>query len=83
STYAASKHALHGYYESLAIENFHNQIFVTMICPGRILTNMSLNAVNADGSQYGKMDEGQKNGIAADVCAHKIIKAIEIRKREI
>jgi len=83
STYAASKHALHGYFESLAIENFNHHIYVTMVCPGKILTNISLNAVNADGTNYGKMDKGQKNGIAVEVCANKIIKAIESKKREI
>lgn len=83
STYSASKHALHGYFESLAIENFKHNIHVTMICPGRILTNISLNAVNGDGSNYGKMDEGQKNGIGVTVCAKKIIKAIEHKKHEI
>ncbi len=83
STYSASKHALHGYFESLAIENLKNNVHVTIICPGRILTNMSINAVNADGSNYGKMDEGQKNGIEVSVCAKKIINAIEKNKREV
>lgn len=83
STYAASKHALHGYFESLAVENFKHNIHVTMICPGRILTNISLNAINGDGSNYGKMDDGQKNGIEVTVCAEKIIKAINKKKREI
>ena len=83
STYAASKHALHGFFESLAIENFKNNIHVTMICPGRILTNISINAINGDGSNYGQMDDGQKNGIAADMCANIIIKAIDQKKREI
>ena len=83
STYAASKHALHGYFESLAIENLKHNVHVTMICPGRILTNISLNAVNADGTNYGRMDEGQKNGIDAIVCAKKIIKAVDQKKREI
>ncbi len=83
SSYAASKHALHGYFESLAIENFKHNIHVTMICPGRILTNISLNAVNADGTNYGKLDKGQKNGIAVEVCADKIIQAIESKKPEI
>ncbi|MFM9944398.1 MAG: SDR family oxidoreductase [Bacteroidia bacterium] len=83
STYAASKHALHGYFESLAIENFKNNVHVTMICPGRILTNISLNAITANGSAQNAMDDGQRYGIPAEVCANIIIKAIAKKKREI
>lgn len=83
STYAASKHALHGYFESLAIENFKHNIHVTMVCPGRILTNISINAVNGDGTNYGKLDEGQKNGVDAVTCAKKIVRAIDRKKREV
>ncbi len=83
STYAASKHALHGYFESLSIENYRNNIHVTMVCPGRILTNISVNALNADGTNYGLMDAGQKNGIDSKVCAMRIIEAVEKRKHEV
>ena len=83
STYAASKHALHGYFESLAIENFKHNIHVTMVCPGRILTNISINAVNGDGTNYGKLDDGQKNGLDAVTCAKKIVRAIDRKKREV
>lgn len=83
STYSASKHALHGYFESLAIENYKHNIHITMVCPGRILTNISINAINGDGSNYGKLDEGQKNGIDAITCAKKIISAVDRKKREV
>ena len=83
STYAASKHALHGYFESLAIENFKNNVFVTLVCPGRVMTNISLNAITADGSSQGLMDEGIRNGIPVNDCAKIIVKAIENKKREI
>jgi len=83
SSYAASKHALHGYFESLAIENFKYNVHVTMICPGRILTNISKNAVSADGKLYGKTDEGQKNGISAEECAIQIVNAVDKKKREV
>ena len=83
STYAASKHALHGYFESLAIENLKHNVHVTMICPGKILTNISVNAINANGTEQGTMDDGQKKGLNVIVCAKKIIKAIDQKKREI
>ncbi len=83
SAYAASKHALHGFFETLQLELKPHQIYTTIICPGRIKTNISLNALNADGSAYGKMDEGQNQGMSSEKCAQKIIDAIYQKKREV
>jgi short-subunit dehydrogenase len=58
-------------------------IFVSVIIPGRILTQISQNAVTKDGSQYGILDEGQANGLTADDAAKRIIKGIAKRKPEI
>jgi short-subunit dehydrogenase len=83
SAYAAAKHALHGYFESLSMEERKNNIFVTIVCPGRIKTEISVNALLADGSKYGKMDEGQDTGMPAKLCAQKYLAAIEQKKREV
>ena len=83
SAYAASKHALHGYFESLRLENQSNNIQVTIVCPGRVKTDISINALTDKGSVYGKMDEGQAGGITAAACAEKYIKAIEKNKKEV
>jgi short-subunit dehydrogenase len=79
SSYAASKHALHGYFESVALESKGNP-HVLIVCPGRINTPISLSALHADGRQHGQMDPGQQQGIPADVCAQKIMKAWSNRK---
>ncbi len=84
SAYAASKHALHGFFETLQLElKPEDNIFITILCPGRIKTNISRNALIYDGSIYGKMDEGQEQGMSADICAQKIVKAISQKKREV
>jgi short-subunit dehydrogenase len=83
SFYAAAKHALHGYFESVALENLKNRVYVTMVCPGRIQTGISKSALTSDGKKHGTMDEGQNKGIPVDVCAKKIIKAIDRKKPEI
>ena len=83
SGYAASKHALHGYFESLRAEVFQHNIHVTIVCPGRINTQISVNALVQDGSKYGIMDNGQAKGINAEQCAKNIIKAIRNRKKEV
>lgn len=83
SFYAAAKHALHGYFESVALENRKNNIFVTLICPGRIQTEISKNALTSEGNAHGNMDQGQEKGIPVAVCSRKIIKAIERKKSEV
>lgn len=83
SAYAASKHALHGYFESLYLENIKHGIGVTLVCPGRVKTDISRNAVLADGTAHGKMDPGQATGIPAEECARRYIRGIERNKREV
>ncbi len=83
SSYSASKHALHGYYESLALEEEKNNIHVTMVCPGRIKTNISKNALSGDGSVHGTMDYAQESGMSAEDCARQMLKATAKQKPEI
>ena len=81
--YCGSKHALHGFYDALRSEVHKDNIKVLLVCPGYIKTDVSINAVAADGSKHGKMDENQENGISAEECASKIIKGVEADKNEI
>lgn len=83
SAYSASKHALHGFFETLKIEQKENNINVSIIVPGRIHTKISFNAVTKEGVAQGIMDHGQNQGMDADVCAKKIIGGIEKKKFEI
>lgn len=82
STYSASKHALHGFFDSLRAEVHKYNIAVTLICPGYVQTNVSMNAFTGDGSKQNTMDEATKNGIPADVFAKKMSRAIKNRKNE-
>jgi dehydrogenase/reductase SDR family protein 7B len=83
SSYSAAKHALHGYFESLRLEVEKNNIQVLLVCPGKIKTNISNNAILADGSKHAKMDESHVDAMTADECAKKILIAIETNKQEI
>ncbi len=83
SAYSASKHALHGFYESLMLENEKNNIRVTIVCPGKINTNISVNALNAAGYSHGVMDHNQASGMSADQCAQQILNAVTKRKKEV
>lgn len=83
SSYSASKHALHGFFEALRAEVWESNIFVTLFCGGYIKTNISLNAVTAKGLPQNKMDENQAHGKSAKDAAKAMIKAVEANKREV
>ena len=83
SAYAASKHALHGFFESLRMEVYNENVKVLIVCPGKIRTNISINAYTGDGSKHGKMDDSTNKGLSPEDCARKILKGIENNKEEI
>lgn len=83
SSYSASKQALHGFFESLRAESVKHNIKVSVIIPGRIKTNISINAVNKDGTAHAQMDKGQDSGKPADVTARIIIRKLKRQKKEI
>lgn len=83
SGYAASKHALHGFFDSLRAELWEQGIRVTLICPGFIKTELPLVALTGDGTPQGKMDQAQLAGYPADRCAEKIVRAIERGRDEV
>ncbi len=83
SAYAAAKHALHGFFETLGIEERKNGVFVTIVCPGRINTPISYSAILPNGATHNKLDKGQDSGMAAEVCARKYLRAIQKKKREV
>ena len=83
SAYSASKHAIHGFFETLGIELADKNISVTIAMPGRVQTNISVHALTKDGTEHGRMDPGLAGGIPADLCARKYLDAIHRRKREV
>jgi len=82
SGYAASKHALHGFFDSLRAE-LPEHVGVTMICPGFVKTDVSLNALTGDGSALGTMDDAQARGLSPDRFAEQALAAIAARRREV
>jgi short-subunit dehydrogenase len=76
SAYGASKHALHGYYDSVRMEVEQKGIRITLLTPGFIATEISKHALVADGSLSGDMDANQSNGISAMECAAQILKGV-------
>jgi short-subunit dehydrogenase len=83
SAYSASKQALHGFIETLYLENKQNNIRASVIIPGRVRTSISIHALTSSGQEHGKLDDGQAKGITSEKAAMQIIKGIKKNKREI
>jgi short-subunit dehydrogenase len=83
SAYSASKHAVVGFFETLGIELASKNISVTVAFPGRVQTNISINAITKDGTPHGEMDPGQAGGIPAELCARKYLDAIHRGRHEV
>lgn len=83
SAYSASKHALHGFFESLYIELNKQGIEITLIAPGPIQTDISLNALDGAGNPTGEMDDMQKKGMPVDMAVNEMLHAIANKKKEI
>jgi short-subunit dehydrogenase len=83
SAYSASKQALHGFFETLYLENKLNNIRTSVIIPGRVRTSISLHALNQEGKEHGKMDDGLDRGISPEKAARIILRGIIRNKREI
>lgn len=83
AAYAASKHALHGYFESLRAETYEKGIRVTMVCPGFVKTELRRSALTPDGSTRGERAEVSSRAISAESCASAIAHAIEAQAPEV
>ena len=81
--YSSAKHALYGFFETVQAETYDQNIRVTIVCPGRVQTNISKYALEKDGRQHGKMDAGQAGGVTPQQAADKIVRAVYRRKREV
>ncbi|XP_063286319.1 dehydrogenase/reductase SDR family member 7B isoform X1 [Pelobates fuscus] len=83
SAYAASKHATQAFFDCLRAEMAATEINVTVISPGYIQTNLSMNAVTDDGSKYGVTDKNTAEGRSPEDVAQIVLRAVGERKKEV
>jgi short-subunit dehydrogenase len=83
SAYSASKQALHGFFETLYLENKSSNLKTSVIIPGRVNTAISFHALNSSGKEHGQLDDGQAKGVSPGKAADIIIRGIRRDKREI
>ena len=83
SGYAAAKHALQGFMDSLSAEVHAAGIRVLVASPGFVNTDVSRNALRGDGTLHGKMDPEQAAAISAEKCAEQIVAAMVKGRAEV
>ncbi len=83
SGYAAAKHALQGFLDSIRLEEHEFGVHVMSVSPGFVQTDISLNARAADGSSHGQMDDRIANGLPPEEVARQVLAGIAARKRDV
>ncbi len=83
SSYAASKHALHGWFDCLRQEVYEHNIDVTLVCPGFVKTNVSKNALTADGTPLNEMGDAHRKAMEPKDFAAKLFPKLAQGKDEI
>jgi len=81
TAYAASKHAMVGFFDSLRIELAGSGVSVTVIAPDFVRSEIHKRALGPDGRPLGESPLRQKGLMTAEECARLIVPAIEKRKR--
>ncbi len=79
--YSASKYALHGFLETVRIENLKKNVHVMIAAPGFTATNVRFSALTADGSSQGSSPREEGKMMTAPEVAHRIAKGIARHKR--
>lgn len=83
SIYAATKHAMAGFFDSLRIELEDSGVTITMIYPGFVQSNIRGRAIGNDGNAIGESPVQENKVMTTEECARQIIRATENRKREL
>ncbi|WP_028110082.1 SDR family oxidoreductase [Ferrimonas futtsuensis] len=81
SGYAASKHAMVGFFDSLRIELAPQGVAVTVICPDFVLSQTHKRAIGPDGKPLGQSPMQEAKIMTAEQCAQLCLEAIAARKR--
>lgn len=83
TAYSAVKFALAGYGDALRAELSQTGVSVHVIYPGSVATDVSRNALTADGTKRGRSDKVIDEGIPADEAAKTMLDAMAAGTREI
>jgi NAD(P)-dependent dehydrogenase (short-subunit alcohol dehydrogenase family) len=82
SGYAASKHAVQGFFDSLRIELRGSGVDVLVVSPGAVATDIGLRGLGPDGAPRGEQSR-TADSMSVEECARQIARAMERRQREL
>jgi short-subunit dehydrogenase len=84
SGYAASKHAMQGFFDSIRIELAPLGVDVSVISPGFVATAIRERGFGADGRPRGESPRSESDDtMPLETCVARIVTAIERREREV
>jgi len=81
TAYAASKHAMFGFFDSLRAELRTTGVSVTMIAPDFVLSEIHRRALDKDGKPLGVSPMQESKIMTSEKCAELIITAVRKRER--
>ncbi|HNX67499.1 MAG TPA: SDR family oxidoreductase [Bacteroidales bacterium] len=81
SGYSASKFAMHGFLETVRIENLHKHLHVMIIAPGFTASEVRRHALLADGSEQGNSPRAEGKMMTPERVAKAVLKGIRKKKR--
>ncbi|XP_015903470.1 dehydrogenase/reductase SDR family member 7 [Parasteatoda tepidariorum] len=77
SAYTGSKHAMHGYFECLRTELIHENIQVTIACPGPVFSRITDRCVTGKvGEVYGHVQQSSDKKMKTERCSELMVTAI-------
>ncbi len=82
AAYAASKHALHGYFDSLRAETINSNLKIHLVIPGFVRTPITVSGFKGDGTQNGQMQNALEKGMDPILCAKKILVGVAKGREE-
>lgn len=83
SGYAASKHAMVGFFDTLRMELADDGVSVTLVYPGFVATELRKEAVGPDGNPVETSPVCESEAMTVDACVRLILRAANLRKREL
>ena len=85
TAYAATKHAMAGFFDSLRIELANTGVSVTVIYPGFVFSEINQHALSPDGTPFGEQAYRRKPGetMETDECCRQILRATAARDRDL
>ena len=81
--YAAAKHAVQGFFDSLRIEMRHTGVDVLVVSPGFVATETRAKALDGAGRPLGQSPRDERSAMSVETCSRTIERAMASRRREV